>query len=281
MIIMKKTLCISLIIPVLAAYFSICAFAGNSGWYTSIKVDDEYVSLIKNEYFNKYADYLFEETYDIYISQITQYSECNKNYDPNDSLSSTDEFFAESIHKFFNTDSIGRIGYELYTEMKNSDEDYYVTVYLNYKDEFSADKNNSVLQNVSVIKEILYVGTTTPCATICIKGCDIDTLLTCTDIEFINYPMAVFNYQPSFYIPENGNRIFAPKAADARKILRYSAGLEDLSDMTYHSQIKEFYILSDTNLDGKINAADARTALRIAAGLENGRHYYVDTDSFW
>ena len=50
-------------------------------------------------------------------------------------------------------------------------------------------------------------------------------------------------------------------AADARLILRYSAGLETgFSDL----QLK----VSDINNDDKVNAADARLVLRLAAAIE-------------
>lgn len=53
-------------------------------------------------------------------------------------------------------------------------------------------------------------------------------------------------------------------SADARYLLRFSAGLETVNK----SFAKEFYFCGDMNFDGKINSADARIALRTAAKLE-------------
>lgn len=75
---------------------------------------------------------------------------------------------------------------------------------------------------------------------------------------------------------------FAPDAADARKILRYSAGLDKVP--ADRGEAKEFLFMSDTDLDGKITAADARTALRISAKLEKGNVYYTSSEgagAFW
>ena len=56
-------------------------------------------------------------------------------------------------------------------------------------------------------------------------------------------------------------------AADARKILRYSVGL-DMPGM-YQDQL-----LSDVNFDGRITALDARLTLRTSVGLEPLNVYY-------
>ena len=50
-------------------------------------------------------------------------------------------------------------------------------------------------------------------------------------------------------------------AADARKILRASAGLEELQGQNLAN--------ADADGDGKITAADARKVLRESAGLED------------
>ena len=65
------------------------------------------------------------------------------------------------------------------------------------------------------------------------------------------------------YIPVWGDATLSDKlsAADARLILRYSAGLETAFSEV---QIK----LSDINNDGKANAADARLVLRLSAYIE-------------
>ena len=67
---------------------------------------------------------------------------------------------------------------------------------------------------------------------------------------------------------------FTPTATDARKILRYSAGLDKAP--ADRGEAKEFLFMSDTDLDGKITAADARTALRISA-----KRFYPFGDWNW
>lgn len=66
------------------------------------------------------------------------------------------------------------------------------------------------------------------------------------------------------YIPVWGDATLSDKlsAADARLILRYSAGLE-----TAFSEVQ--MKLSDINNDEKVNAADARLVLRLSAYIEN------------
>ena len=49
-------------------------------------------------------------------------------------------------------------------------------------------------------------------------------------------------------------------AADARRLLRTSAGLETLTGA--------FFVAADVNMDGKITAADARKTLRVAANID-------------
>ncbi len=65
------------------------------------------------------------------------------------------------------------------------------------------------------------------------------------------------------YLPVWGDATLSDElsAADARLILRYSAGLESaFSDIQFR--------LADINNDSKVNAADARLVLRLSAGLE-------------
>lgn len=68
----------------------------------------------------------------------------------------------------------------------------------------------------------------------------------------------------SSYLPVWGDVTLSEElsAADARLILRYSAGLESAFD---EIQMR----LADLNNDSKITAADARLALRLAASIEN------------
>ena len=65
------------------------------------------------------------------------------------------------------------------------------------------------------------------------------------------------------YLPVWGDATLSNQlsAADARLILRYSAGLETFNE----TQIR----ISDINNDSRVTASDARLALRLSAGLEN------------
>lgn len=65
-------------------------------------------------------------------------------------------------------------------------------------------------------------------------------------------------------------------AADARLILRYSAGLEKIE-----KEPKRFFYCADMNFDGVINSADARLALRTAAGLEQTYEICFGYSDMW
>ena len=75
-------------------------------------------------------------------------------------------------------------------------------------------------------------------------------------ISSFSAPVTVLELNPGDI--DNDGKI---TAIDARKVLRYSAGLETMSD----GQL----IAADVNGDGKANAIDARLILRCAANLEN------------
>ena len=66
-------------------------------------------------------------------------------------------------------------------------------------------------------------------------------------------------------------------AADARYVLRFSAGLETVS--MYDA--KEFYFAADMNMDGHITSADARLILRTAAGLEKEQTIGFSCANYW
>ncbi len=225
---------------------------------------------------------LFEKAYTAYCETMARYNSIDLNkISFEDELSSADEIFVLPIIKFFGDFENKKIGKQLYSEMATSDDEYYLSVYFAYDEDFSAEKNTGLLKTVENLNEVLYVGETTPCAVVAVTGKNIDSLIGNENVEFVNYAFTAIGNVYSYFIPENGNTEFKPTAADARRILQYSAGLYDFSDVKYQSEIKEFFILSDTNLDGRITAQDARTALRIAAKLEKGNIYKVDTESFW
>lgn len=128
--------------------------------------------------------------------------------------------------------------------------------------------NNSVLESVFKAKDILYVGETTPISVVKLTKENAEKLQNVQQIE------GIF---PAFYSAAVLTNGFLGKrtmgdvtdtpdvtSADARYLLRFSAGLETVNK----SFAKEFYFCGDMNFDGKINSADARIALRTAAKLE-------------
>lgn len=260
---MKKFSSIVLTILMISSIFTVAVSAKDiSGWAGTINVNGDVRTYIRNEYYQLYHDTLFEQAYTIYRSEKNTLSK-------------------QKINDFFGSDTIGKIGKQLYKEMSASDDTYYLITYLTSADNFSESNNRELLSSLKGVDEILYIGTTTPCAIIVVTGKNIDKILECKNIEYVNYAFFIFTHYPTSRIPEDGNRTYKPDAAHARKVLRYSAGLYNFSDFDHLSQIKEFLIMSDANFDGKITAADARTALRIAAQIENGNEFYHITDSFW
>lgn len=159
----------------------------------------------------------------------------------------------------------------------------YVTLILNFVDVTTEEKSVRE-QNLEILgkyfneEDILYVGDTVNAAIVCVDSSDGEILKGMQELEFIGD--AFFNDRLSggllcvtgeFVLgdvrgksdPDGVPIDYADvTAADARYILRYSAGLEK-SDGS-----KRFYYCADVDFDGKITSADARLALRTAAGLE-------------
>lgn len=268
---MKKLLSIILTVIILCGVLAVPAFAKDiSGWSGTITVNGEECTYIKNEFYQIYHDKLFEENYTIYSDGV-------KNGITE--IYSSDSGLTEIRTVPF--ENIGKINKALYEEINSSEDTYYLSVYLDYTENFSEAKNTELLNSAEGIDDILYIGSTTPCAVIAVTGNNIDKVLEYEHIQYVNYAFFVFSQTITSQIPENGNRTYAPDAAHARKVLRYAGGLYDLSDMTYLSQIKEFLIMSDADFNGKITAADARAALRIAAGLDEKTEFIHSSDSFW
>lgn len=174
----------------------------------------------------------------------------------------------------------GRLPSNINCNCRKCDDIYYLSVYLKADKNISEDTNRDFLKNICGINEILYAGNTTPCAIIVVTGKNIVAVPESDTVEYVSYAFFTFSTNPTSKIPENGNRTYAPNAVHARKVLRYAAGLYDLSDMETLSEIKEFLIMSDTDFDGKITAKGARSALRIAADLEDKVEFSHATDSF-
>lgn len=212
---------------------------------------------VKNEFYKLYADEYFEEYYKEYIDT--------------NSFTTINQLGAYIL--FYNSASVAK-SYEKYiSDVKNSNGIYYSSVIFNYDSDFSEERNKSLAESLGNDIEVLYVGKTTPCAVVGVK-CgtdDIDNIIENPDVAFIS---PAFDYL-GIWVSLNESLLdetFEPTAADARRILRYSAGLD--TSFESRSEAKRFFFMSDTDYDNKITSADARTALRISAGLEKGHTFF-------
>lgn len=151
-----------------------------------------------------------------------------------------------------------------------TDENYiYATVILADNDATAyAEHNKSILTTVIDDADILYVGDTTPFSVIKLTKAKADVLAGIEHIRGIFPAFFTANILTSGIVGEktlgdvNGSN--SVSSADARLLLRFSAGLETVDK----SNAKQFYLCGDMNFDGSITSADARIALRTAAGLE-------------
>lgn len=210
-----------------------------------------------------YKNMLKNPYYQIYYNQLLAYS----------------VYLYQSTFKY-----IGDFDYIDYYVNKYIDEaPCYVTLLLNSVDVTTEEKtvreqNLEILNKYFDKEDILYVGDTVNAAVVCVDSSDREILTGMQELEFIGD--AFFNDRLSGgLLCVTGEFVLGDvkgksdpsgvpfgyadvTAADARYILRYSAGLEK-SDGS-----KRFYYCADMNFDGKITSADARLALRTAAGLE-------------
>ncbi len=226
---------------------------------------------IRNEYYSHFADYYFEKQYDFYKDAYDYWTG-----------EKTDTWYERQ--REFIKDSNGNnktFAYDI-TPDKMNGHIYYQTVIFNYDCEPDAVKNKAFAENLSDGMEVLYIGNTTPCAVVVIRG-GTDDFANIIENENVEFFFDAFD--------DSDNRVYncavfeetyAPDAAHARRVLRYSAGLEEVPAKM--SQAKEFFFMSDTDFDGKITAADARTALRIAAKIETGHtlvNYHDGCGAWW
>lgn len=136
-------------------------------------------------------------------------------------------------------------------------------------------------------EDILYVGDSVYAAVVAVNKQNIDAFMNMPELVFIGD--AFFDlyglisdvvgertlglvYEPESEYIGNGNKM---TAANARYILRYSAGLEE------HEMTKQFGFCADMNFDNQITAADARLALRTAAKLEPKITLSFGYEAYW
>lgn len=235
------------------------SFDGNDIWGEFEGYSD--YCFIRNEYYEHFADYYFEKQYDFY-KEAYDYWTGEK----------TDIWFARQTE--FTQDSKGNNKTFAYDETpdKMNGHIYYQTVIFNYDGEPDAEKNMALAEALSEGMEVLYVGTTTPCAVVAIRGGtnDFTNVVENENVEF--FFIAFSDSDVTFVNLSIFEETYSPNASHARRILRYSAGLEKVPENP--SEAKEFLFMSDTDFDGKLTSSDARTALRISAGLEKGYTFY-------
>ena len=162
----------------------------------------------------------------------------------------------------------------------------YATVILEDKTEDIGynEYNTTVLSPFFSDEDMLYVGDTTPLTIVKLTMDDAEKLLAEQKVIGI-FPAffgtnIIINYIVGERTMGNVTGTGGTKevtAADARKLLRYSAGLEEIA----RSSAKVFYFCGDMDFDGEITSADARLALRTAAGLEEEVKITFGSASKW
>ncbi|MBR3868317.1 MAG: hypothetical protein IKM66_03300 [Clostridia bacterium] len=208
--------------------------------------------------------------------------------------------YSNAIYKQF-ADYMGDMDYIAYFAENYFDKDEnYVTLIFNNQiglpDEEGAirDYNISVLEKYFDKEEILYVGDTVFAAAVCIDKDNKDIIREIEELAFIGdaffsdigvYPAMVGTYtlgnvigaetETYYEDPSLNKPLKKVSAADARFVLRYSAGLEKVE------ADKRFYFCADMNFDNEINSADARLILRTAAGLEDKYEVYYGSFVQW
>ncbi len=151
------------------------------------------------------------------------------------------------------------------------------------------DYNIFVLEKYFDEEDILYVGDTVFAAVVVIGKENRNIIKEIEELEFVGD--AFFKIRSGGQLCVTGQynlgNVHGKKdvmnvdtekitAADARMILRYSAGLEKID-----KEQKRFFYCADMNFDGEINSADARLALRTAAGLEETYEILFGYSSMW
>lgn len=179
--------------------------------------------------------------------------------------------------KFKNESAIGQIDEKFYQSIKMGNGEQYITVIL---DEAIIAENIAKALNIRE-DAIVAICQSYPVAMIKIDSDAIDNILLNENVSavYAAFPAAT---EPGMVTDEIMEETYSPTAADARKILRYSAKLDNApEDM---AEGKKFFFMSDADLDGRITSADARIALRISAKLESGKTYSKSnngSDAFW
>ena len=149
--------------------------------------------------------------------------------------------------------------------------------------------NTHILEKYFDKESVLYVSDYNYAAVVCINADEAESINEIKEFEFIGgaffttipYVMAdacgvvtmgnVFSDDEDNLISDSGQ----VTSADARYLLRYAAGLEDVGAS------KKFYFCADMDFDNDIDAADARLVLRTAAKMEKLQFISYSYFYFW
>lgn len=257
---MKKTVLFLMSVILL---FSSFIFSVNAAGKYIVNVLPDYYSnrtgtmnMIRNPYYQKYYNELLAYSYQLYTQNDVDSESC----------------IASFVDRFV------------------TDEEEYITLILeenNNPEVNTRAYNLGILEKYFRAENILYVSDYNYAAVVAISGIEAQKLKQIDELVYVGY--AFYTSSPQVMEPMLGTYALGKvvfkegqqsyeatevTAADARFILRYSAGLEEVG------ADKQFYFCADVNMDNEINAADAREALRLAAGLKDeiylSYNYYRD-----
>lgn len=229
----------------------ILSFAADAGgqeapnWLTAtLLVNGVETSFVRNEYYQAYANDFGAYYYDAYQSEPP----------------------AEKIDADF------------YESIQSDPSQRYMTVIMTRQ---AADAAAAAAALALPEEDILAFCDQVPVVMIYLADGDIDALLASEAVAAVELSFPAVTSQTDVVTDDILDITYAPTTADARKILRYAVDLEEPPEDIGLG--KRFFVLSDTDLDGRLTTDDARTALRIAVGLEQGNTYYRSDGAsmFW
>ncbi len=230
--------------------------------------DETRVFALRNQYFRENYNELFEISYLFYQQFRADEKVYKERTDFGGKLYSEDRGPGENAHAGC-----------IYANWARESETHFVMLILNSEaqDGRYTENNRKLLDGMSdKIKEILYVGDTTPCAIVAAKDasrCGIDfagedgVLLVTECFQRLFYGDPIYNER------SGPAAEFVLTAKGARHALRIASKLERGVETAsgYRTDLGEaiqIYLYYDVDRDDTITAADARHILRMAARLE-------------
>lgn len=226
---------------------------------TAYSQEGWYKNMVRNPYYQKYYNELLDHSYAVY--EKTHSSADNKEY------------------------------IAFYTGKYVVNPENYVTLILKKSENPDVnirDYNMNILTRYFEDNEILYVSDNTYAAVVCVSDANSGIFTDMTELEYIGDAFFSSGYtvlMPAIGTYTLGNVYISDgdgmgdssdvDAADARFLLRYIAGLENVG------MDKNFYFCADMDFDNDIDAADARLVLRTAANLEDNYFLSFNYFQFW